>query len=60
MEQPEMFIQNKQKDKVCKLLKPLYGLKESGREWYKKLDSFIVENGGKRTSAHPCTYIFEM
>jgi len=27
MEQPEMLVQNKQKDKVCKLHKPLYGLK---------------------------------
>jgi len=29
MERPEMLVQNKQKDKVCKLLKPLYGLKQS-------------------------------
>jgi len=59
MEQPEMLVQNKQKDKVYKLLKPLYGLKQSDKEWYKKLDSFIVENGGKYTSADPCTYVFE-
>jgi len=41
MEQPEMLVQNKQKDKVCKLLKPLYGLKQSGRNSKK---SGIVRN----------------
>jgi len=31
MEQPEMLVQNKQKDKICKLFKPLYGLQLSGQ-----------------------------
>jgi len=53
-----MFVKSDKEDKVCKLLKPLYGLKQSGREWYKKLDSFITENGGKRTPADPCVYVF--
>jgi len=58
MEQPEMFIEHGHEEKVCKLLKPLYGLKQSGREWYKKLDSYITEIGGKRTTADPCVYVF--
>jgi len=58
MEQPEMFIEHGHEEKVCKLLKPLYGLKQSGREWYKKLDSYITEIGGKRTAADPCVYVF--
>jgi hypothetical protein len=32
MEQPNTFIKHGHEDKVCKLLKPLYGLKQSGRE----------------------------
>jgi len=59
MEQREILVQNKHKDKVYKLLKPLYELKQSGREWYNKLDCFLVEHGGKCTSPDPCTYVFE-
>lgn len=58
MTQPEMFVERGNEDKVCRLLKPLYGLKQSGREWYKKLNSYLVENGGECTPADPCVYVF--
>lgn len=58
MEQPEMCVKRNQEDMVCKLKKPLYGLKQSGREWYRKLDSFLLSHGGKRTEADPCIYTF--
>lgn len=58
MEQPEMYVQRGEESKVCKLLKPLYGLKQSGREWYRKLDGYITSNGGIRTAADPCVYVF--
>lgn len=58
MEQPEMYIKQGEESKVCKLLKPLYGLKQSGREWYKKFDKFITDSGGIRTTADPCVYVF--
>ncbi|KAL0117638.1 hypothetical protein PUN28_008790 [Cardiocondyla obscurior] len=51
MEQPEMFVKHGHEEKVCKLLKPLYGLKQSGREWYKKLDNYITKIGGKRVKS---------
>lgn len=54
MEQPQSF----RKHKVCKLLKPLYGLKQSGREWYKKLDKYVTSQGARRTEADPCVHIF--
>jgi len=59
MEQPVYFIENDEEDNVCKLLKPLYGLKQSGREWYKKLDEYFTTMGARRTEADPCVYVFE-
>lgn len=59
MEQPEMYVQKSEESKVCKLIKPLYGLKQSGREWYKTFDKYVTNNGGKRTMADPCLYVFD-
>lgn len=59
MEQPETHIQSGEESKVCKLIKPLYGLKQSGREWYKTFDEYVTNNGGKRTAADPCMYVFD-
>ena len=42
---------------VCRLKKSLYGLKQALRQWYKKLDSFMVGHGYTRTDANPCVYV---
>lgn len=57
MEQPQTFIEGNP-EIVCKLNKPLYGLKQSGREWHKRLDEFIIQQGGSRNEADPCLYVF--
>jgi len=56
MEQPELFKEDN--ESVCKLNKPLYGLKQSGRMWYNRLDDFVTQQGGYRNEADPCVYVF--
>ncbi|KRZ64660.1 Retrovirus-related Pol polyprotein from transposon TNT 1-94, partial [Trichinella sp. T8] len=34
----------------------LYGLKQSGRQWYRKLDEKLSQYGLKATSGDPCVY----
>ena len=54
MEQPEGFIQNRNKRFVCKLRKSLYGLRQSSRQWYKNFDSFMVSQGYTRSEYAYC------
>eukprot|EP00253_Pinus_taeda_P027258 PITA_27258 len=43
-EQPIGFIQT-DSSLVCRLKKPLYGLKQVPRAWYAKMDSFLLKTG---------------
>jgi hypothetical protein len=40
MEQPQGFMQ--ESSLVCRLKKYLYGLKQSPRAWYAKMDSYLL------------------
>jgi hypothetical protein len=42
---------------ICKLLKSLYGLKQSPRQWYQKLENCLKSMGFRRSAADPCLYI---
>jgi hypothetical protein len=42
--------------KVCKLIRSLYGLKQSGRCWNQELDKKLQEIGLIRSSIDPCLY----
>lgn len=54
MTQPEIFIEKNQPEKVHKLNKPLYGLKQAGRKWYQKLDNYLTDTLIKQLRIHAC------
>lgn len=54
LEQPEEF--NDGTKKVCRLKKAMYGLKQSSREWNKKLDEKLKNYGLLRLLVDPCVY----
>lgn len=56
MQQPEGFIQAGQEDKVCKLQRSIYGLKQAGRSWYDKIDASLSDMGLTRAHADNCVY----
>ncbi|GBE87024.1 hypothetical protein SCP_1002700 [Sparassis crispa] len=57
MRQPEGFDDGS--GRICRLRKTLYGLKQSGREWNRKLHRELTELGYKRLEADPCVYLWE-
>jgi hypothetical protein len=52
----EVFIQPGEEHLVCRLHKPLYGLKKSPWKWNEKFDSFIIQFGPSRSTADQCIY----
>lgn len=56
MAQPELFVDVKNPNKVCKLNKTIYGLKQAGREWNAKLDSVLKSIGFKQCNSDSCVY----
>ncbi|UYV77867.1 hypothetical protein LAZ67_15002623, partial [Cordylochernes scorpioides] len=58
MKQPEGFVENGEEDKVCKLLKSIYGLPQSGHCWNKKINEMLIQLGMERSQYDPCVYTF--
>ena len=57
IEQLERFVDENNKDKVCKLHKALYGLKQAPRAWYERLHKYLVQIGFERTDDNSNMYI---
>ena len=58
MEQPPGYSDGS--DMVCKLLKGLYGLKQSPRQWNSKFDKFLKKFGLISCNADQCVYVTKM
>ena len=43
---------------IMRLLKSLYGLKQSPKNWHGTIDTFLVGIGFKALKSDPCVYIF--
>lgn len=54
MEQPEEYQDGT--DKVCKLNRSIYGLKQAGRQWNLKLDNALKKFGLHKSQMDPCIY----
>ncbi|UYV82302.1 hypothetical protein LAZ67_21001661 [Cordylochernes scorpioides] len=55
MELPE-GLHTKQTNKVCKLKKAIYGLKQAGRSWNTKIASTLIKNNFKQSIVDPCLF----
>ncbi|CAM8900151.1 unnamed protein product [Rhodiola kirilowii] len=42
MKQPEGFVMPAQEPRVCKLVKPLYGLKQTPMQWHQKINEVVL------------------
>nr|GEV67000.1 hypothetical protein [Tanacetum cinerariifolium] len=56
MMKPEGFVDPKHPRKVCKLLRSIYGLKETSRSWNKRFDKEIKKFGFAQNLNEPCVY----
>jgi hypothetical protein len=56
MEQPARFVANGQEGMVCKLLKSLYGLKQTPKQWHEKFDRTLTSASFVVNEADKCVY----
>ena len=55
--QPPGYEVEGQEDKVYRLRKSLYGLKQALRAWYSMIDAYLLDNGFNKCDGEPTLYI---
>nr|GEZ29708.1 putative retrotransposon protein [Tanacetum cinerariifolium] len=56
MKQPEGFVNPKYQNRVCKLKRSIYRLKQASRQWNKQFDDEIKKFGFIQNRDEPCVY----
>nr|GFC08478.1 retrotransposon protein, putative, Ty1-copia subclass [Tanacetum cinerariifolium] len=56
LEQPEGYVDPKYTNRVCKLQRSIYGLKQASRQWNKRFDEEIKKFGFIQNRDEPCVY----
>lgn len=56
MQQPKHFEEKGKEDWICKLRRPIYGMKQAGRIWNKTLDDVMRKLGFTRLKCEACLY----
>jgi hypothetical protein len=54
--QPEGFVVKGKKELACRLKKFMYGLKQSPRMWYQKVDTYMLGLGFTSSKADHCVH----
>ncbi|GKC31839.1 retrotransposon protein, putative, ty1-copia subclass [Tanacetum coccineum] len=57
MVQPKGFVDPKHSNKVCKLQRFIYGLKQTSRSWNKRFNEKIKKIGFTQNPDEPCVYL---
>ncbi|GKD78834.1 retrovirus-related pol polyprotein from transposon TNT 1-94, partial [Tanacetum coccineum] len=55
--QPDEFVDPHYPNKVYRLKKALFGLKQASRSWYDELSNFLVSKGFSKGSIDPTLFI---
>nr|AAB36249.1 retrotransposon peptide {Ty1-copia retrotransposon element, clone Mel 17} [Vicia melanops, leaves, Peptide Transposon Partial, 76 aa] [Vicia melanops] len=57
MKQPGGFQVKGKEDHVCRLRKSLYGFKQAPRQWYKKFEFVMCDQGYQKTTSDHCVFV---
>lgn len=55
----DMLAELETGNKVCRLKKFVYGLRQAERSWYTKLDEVLQKFGAKPSNADPCVDLLD-